>query len=88
MICMEVLDNLPHDKVIYRDGKFHEVWAVKREEEGGAHNRWSEELRDVSDPLLKRAMDLWCEPESFTLPRVSTKASDGPLVRARIFHIT
>ena len=63
---MEVLDNLPHDKVIYRDGKFHEVWAVKREEEGGAHNRWSEELRDVSDPLLKRAIDLWCEPESFT----------------------
>lgn len=62
MICMEVLDNLPHDKVMYRDGKLHEVWAVKKGDGDGAHNKWSEELREVSDPILKRAIDLWCVP--------------------------
>jgi hypothetical protein len=53
VFAMELLDNLPHDKVILRDGRALQV-HVRRAADGSL----SEELRPLTDPLIIDALRL------------------------------
>ncbi|KAF0743122.1 hypothetical protein Ae201684_002179 [Aphanomyces euteiches] len=48
-LAMEVLDNLPHDKVTQEDGQWYETWVDP--------DALVEEKRPLSDPLIRQAMD-------------------------------
>ena len=72
VVALEVLDNLPHDKVVCLDGALHETWVEEEEEEeeegekgaaGGAQQqprrlRRREVYRPLADPLIVETWQL------------------------------
>lgn len=83
VIAMEVLDNLPHDKVVCLSGTLYETWVEEEEEQrqqaehqGSAPVR-REVYRPLADPQL---LETWALMQEYGSSSSSSKA--GPLTSA------
>lgn len=56
VLGLEVLDNLAHDRVERREGRWMETW-VEYEEDGSGGELGREALRPVRDGLIRRTME-------------------------------
>jgi hypothetical protein len=68
VVAMEMLDNMPHDKVVWspEEGWREVVLVPKQQQEGDQEEaltgeRWTEVKRAVKDALITRALELWLE---------------------------
>jgi hypothetical protein len=60
VVALEVLDNLPHDKVVCLGGALHEACVEERGSSSGAAVERAERYRPLADPLLLEAWQ-WME---------------------------
>lgn len=58
-LAMEVLDNLPHDKVALQNGKWYEAIVRMSGDASGAGPALEEALRPVEDMLIRQTMRLF-----------------------------
>lgn len=56
IIALELLDNLPHDRVVFADGVWHETWVTQTHD-----GLWHEFLRPIEDPLVSRCLDIYIQ---------------------------
>jgi Putative S-adenosyl-L-methionine-dependent methyltransferase len=56
VIALELLDNLPHDRVCLSDDG---TWSETRVY--FAQGKWQEQLQPVADPLIKRCLDIYTQ---------------------------
>ncbi len=85
VVAMEVLDNLPHDKVVYRkeertdnDGGGDEgrwLEALVEKVEHGATSSYQEVYQPVSDPLIHQCLQTYLEIEAMNTQKTSFSSS-------------
>lgn len=76
VIAMEVLDNLPHDKVAYTVGRGREAeWmeSLVSIANDGNFGQPEEHRRPVKDSLIKRALEAWLYLENESSPKAEEK---------------
>ena len=86
VVALEVLDNLPHDKVVCLDGALHETWVEEEEDDevaGGAQQqqqqqqrqpRRREAYRPLADPLI---VETWQWMEAHGSAAAAAEAGGG-----------